>query len=512
MELEKTKNTINGFFVGTVAQIINLLLPFLLRTVMIYSIGIEYAGVNSLFTSIINVLSLANLGFSSAVIFSMYKPIKENDYDQLGKLLGYYRYLYYIVGTVILVCGLAVMPFLRQIVTSEIPGNMNLYFLYFCFVFNASVTYLFGGYRSSVLFAYQRNDIYSIVSTVVIIIGYTLQIFALLLFKNYYAYLFLMIAINLATNVAAAYAAKRMFPKVNPRSGLDAESKKMIFSKVKDLLYQRIGNTFSTSLDSMVISRYIGLAAVAIYGNYFYIFSAANSFMSSFFSSLTAGVGNKILNSSREENIVVYHRLTTISGLLVAFCCACLACLYQPFMKLWMGESLMYPMDVVICLVLYFFVAGARRIVGTYKDALGLWHPDRWKSIVGAGVNLVLNVALVKTIGVSGVVISTIVSYLFVEMPWETHVLYKQYFEIPEIDFYQRLLKQFLTTVIVCAGSYGLTMLVQVENTFLNFLIAFVITVPSALAILWLLYRKNDDFRFMMERITQFAKQKLHRA
>ena len=512
MELEKTKNAINGFFVGTAAQIINQVLPFLLRTAMIYSIGIEYAGVNSLFTSIINVLSLANLGFSSAVIFSMYKPIKENNYDQLGKLLGYYRYLYYIVGIIILVCGIAVMPFLKLIVTSEIPGNMNIYFLYSCFLFNTCITYLFGGYRSSVLFAYQRNDVYSIVSTVVILIGYALQIVSLLLFKNYYVYLFLMMAINLTTNVAAARVAKRMFPNVNPIPGLDAGSKKIIFSKVKDLLYQRIGNTFSTSLDSIVISRFIGLTAVAIYGNYYYVFSAANSFMSSFFSSLTAGVGNKILNSSREENLVVYHRLTTISGLLVAFCCACLACLYQPFMKLWMGEELMYPMGVVICMVLYFFVSGSRRIVGTYKDALGLWHPDRWKSIVGAGVNLVLNITLVQLIGVSGVIISTIVSYLFVEMPWETHVLYKQYFKISETDFYKRLLQQFVTMVVVCAGTYGLTMLVHIDNVLLDFLAAFVITIPSAILILFLMYHNNDDFKFMMERITHFAKAKLHRA
>ena len=508
MELEKTKNTVNGFVSGVIGQVVNTLLPFILRTVMIYTMGIEFAGVNSLFNSILNVLSLADLGFGSAVIYSMYIPIKENDNDQLCKLLGYYRTLYFYVGGIIFCAGLFVVPFLKLIVTSEIPGNMNIYILYFCFLGNTTISYLFGGYRSSVLFAYQRRDIYTYVTTAVTIIGYAAQIIVLLVFKEYYLYLAIMIAINLATALSTAYTAKRMFPDIVPQPGLDKEGKRSIFAKVADLLYQRIGSTFSTSLDSIVISSFLGLTEVAIYGNYFYVFNAASSFMNSFFSSLTAGIGNKILTSDDEENMKVYKHLSTISNILVTFCCSCLLALYQPFVNWWTGPEFMYPITIVILFAVYFFIYGSRRIVMTYKDALGMWHRDRWKSIVGAGFNLIVNIMLVRMIGVSGVIISTILSYLLVEMPWETHVLYTEYFKRSELEFYRSLLKSFLITVIVCGIAYYSVNLIHIENNSIQLLISALVCIVVTMLSITLIYHRNESFQFAMERFRDILAKK----
>ena len=503
MELEKTKNTINGFTSGVINQVVNTLLPFALRTVMIYSLGIEYAGVNSLFTSILSVLSLADLGFASAVVFAMYKPIKENDTEKLCQLLGYYRKIFFCVGMIIFISGLAVMPFLKYIIRSDVPNNMNLYVLYLFFLVNTVITYFFGGYRNSVLFAHQRKDVYNIISTIAVGIGYIVQIAAMLIFKNYYLYLCIMILQNLAITVSGAAAAKKMFPEINPKDGLDTDSKKSIFRKVTDLLYQRIGSTVSTSLDSVVISRFLGFTAIAVYGNYFYVFSAAKSFMDAFFSSLTAGVGNKILTASKADNIVVFHRLTSISGYLLIFCCACLAGMYQPFMDLWVGRQYMYPTVVVALFVLYFYANGIRRIVMIYKDALGMWHYDRWKSIVGAAVNLVLNITLVQIIGVSGVIISTIVSYLAVEMPWETHVLYKHYFERSEGEFYLSALKTFAVTVIICTTVYLVSSALVLPGKLLTFLAAAGSTLVLALLMITLIYGRDDDFRFVVNKLRQ---------
>ena len=281
---------------------------------MIYSFGIEYAGINSLFTSILSVLSLADFGFISAVVFAMYKPINENDSEKLCQLPGYYRRIFFYVGSIIFVGGLCVMPFLKYMIKSDVPGNMNLYVLYLGFLINTVITFFFCGYRNSVLFAYQRKDVYNIVLMVVTGTGYLVQIAAMLVFKNYYLYMIIMIMMNLSVTVSGAFAAKRLFPNVVPKTGLDKESRVDIFKKVTDLLYQRIGTTVSTSLDSVVISRFLGFAAIAIYDNYFYVFAAARSFLDSFFSSLTAGVGNKILTASKEENRKVFHRLMSVSA------------------------------------------------------------------------------------------------------------------------------------------------------------------------------------------------------
>ena len=180
--------------------------------------------------------------------------------------------------------------------------------------------------------------------------------------------------------------------------------------------------------------------------------------------------------------------------------------MYQPFMDLWMGRKgpeYMYPTAVVALFVLYFFVNGARRIVMIYKDALGMWHSDRWKSIVGAAVNFTLNVTLVQIIGVSGVIISTIISYLFVEMPWETHVLYKYYFEETEIEFYIRTLKSFAVTALVGAAAFAATSVITLNSRLLTFLAATAVTITLTLLLIYLIYRKDEDFQFVVDKLKQ---------
>ena len=228
---------------GIVNQIVNTLLPFALRTVMVYSLGIEYAGINSLFSSILSMLSMADLGFSGAVVFAMYKPVKENDTRKLCQLLGYYQKIYIAVGSIIGIAGIAITPFLKQIVTSTVPGGLNLYVLYYGFLFNTVVSYFFGGYRSSILLAYQRNDLFTYITTAATGIGYGLQIAAMLVFRNYYLYIALMILMNVFITMSGAWMARKKFPEIKPEKGIADTDRKTIFSKVKDLLFQRIGNT-----------------------------------------------------------------------------------------------------------------------------------------------------------------------------------------------------------------------------------------------------------------------------
>lgn len=77
--IERTKNTVAGAFWGLVEKISSILLPFIVRTVLIKKLGSEYLGLSSLFSSILEVLNLTELGFGSAAVFAMYKPIAEDD-------------------------------------------------------------------------------------------------------------------------------------------------------------------------------------------------------------------------------------------------------------------------------------------------------------------------------------------------------------------------------------------------------------------------------------------------
>ena len=91
MKLERAKNTKRNMVFGFINKIICMLFPFVIRTIIIRIIGKEYLGLDSLFTSILQVLNLAEMGFSSAVVYNMYKPIAEENDDLLCQILKFYK-------------------------------------------------------------------------------------------------------------------------------------------------------------------------------------------------------------------------------------------------------------------------------------------------------------------------------------------------------------------------------------------------------------------------------------
>jgi O-antigen/teichoic acid export membrane protein len=191
----------------------------------------------------------------------------------------------------------------------------------------------------------------------------------------------------------------------------------------------------------------LGLTTVAIYGNYYYIIGAISTFVALIYSAVTASIGNSIAVESREKNYNDLKKMMFLNTWLVGWCCICFICLFQDFMTVWMGEKLLFEISTVLCLVLRFFVEQLRKVVLTYKDAAGMWWYDKWRPLVGCVVNLILNIILVKTIGVAGVALSTVASYALVELPWETHVLFKYYFNKSEIEYYKELLLSIITII-----------------------------------------------------------------
>ncbi|UKI56602.1 MAG: hypothetical protein L6V90_05600 [Treponema succinifaciens] len=166
--------------------------PFLIRTVLIKKIGIEYAGLNSLFSSILQVLNLTELGFASAVVYSMYKPIAEDDKDTICALLNFYKRVYFIIGLVILALGSAVMPFLPHLIKGNVPQDINIYVLYSIYLVNTSLSYLLFGYKNSLLNAHQRRDVISNILTITQGLMNICQLLILVTIKNYYLYVLMM--------------------------------------------------------------------------------------------------------------------------------------------------------------------------------------------------------------------------------------------------------------------------------------------------------------------------------
>lgn len=473
----------------------SLLLPFVTRTVMIKALGAEYLGLSSLFTSILSVLSISELGFGSAIVFSMYKPIAEDDKSTLCALLNTYRKIYLAVGTIILSAGLIVVPFLPKLISGEYPADINLYVLYFVYLFNTVISYYLFAYKAALFSAHQRNDLSSKCAAAINLISNVLKIVLLLMFRNYYIYVAVIPASTLATNIANTLLAKKYYPEIQCKGKISLEHKNGIKKRMVGLVSFKIYNVVFSAVDTIVISAFLGLTQLAIYNNYYYIQNSIIGFMTILTTSITAGVGNKMVTSSIEENYADFKKFTFANGWLCSWCAVCLLCLYQPFMKIWVGEELLFKFDTMALMVLYFFLPRISTLTYTYREAAGLWWEDRYRPIVATVVNLGVNIVLVKTIGINGVLISTLVCTIFINIPWGSLVLFKKYFLRSAKEYFYQLSFYSAVTMAVAVITYGICRIVSF-NGYLGLICRGVICFIVPNALFYLAYHKVKEFEY----------------
>lgn len=424
----RTQNATRNILWGIANKLSALFIPFIVRTVMIYSLGSEYLGLNSLFTSILQVLSLAELGVGSAMVYAMYKPVAENDTETICALLNLYRTMYRIIGLIIVAAGLILMPFLRYFISGDIPDNVNLYFLFIIYIINTAGSYFLYGYQVSILNAHQRNDISSKVFMVISTLKSLLQILILLFFKSYYAYVILVPVTTITANIITAHFARKLYPQYTCHGNISPELAQKIKGKIIALFAVKITTVIYNSVDSIVISAFLGLVVLAKYNNYYYIMNALTSIVVVIFSSITSTIGNSIITETAEKNYRDYMNLSFINAWIIGWFSICLFCLYQPFMKLWVGEELMFDQRMVLCFCMYFYVHQLKSVQSAYKDAAGLWKEDMWRSYAANIFNLCVNLILVQKIGVYGVLISTILALLVITYPWQTWMIHRRLF------------------------------------------------------------------------------------
>ena len=505
MENSRTQNSVRNLKYGIINRIVSIVFPFFVRTIFIRYLGEEYLGLNSLFSSILQVLNLADLGFSSAIVASMYKPIANGDVAKVSALMKLYRNLYKIIGTVLLSIGLILTPFIDIFISGNPPEDINIYLLWLLYLSHTVISYLFFAYKVSLINAHQRNDITEKIGALCRIAISLLQIVVVVIFKNIYLYVFLNVVNSIIYNLWCSIECNKRFPQYQCKGELDIETKNNIKKNVGALAIQKIGNTVSVSLDSIVISAFLGLSAVAIYGNYYYIVSAVATFVNLIYSSVTASIGNSIVTETAEKNYNDLKKFFFLNTWIVGWCCICFMCLFQDFMTAWMGESLLLSISTVLCLVLRFYFDQIRKVVLTYKDAAGMWWADKWRPLAGCMVNLSLNIILVKTIGIAGVMVSTVISYAFIEMPWETHVLFKKYFKLSEREYYIEMLNITVKMFVVGVFTYCLCTFISL-NPIVSFAVKLIlcIIVPNFLFVL--LNIKNRDFKSSMQFLLNIIK------
>lgn len=495
MKINRTKNAARNMVFGTIISVYQIIVPFIMRTIIIYRMGASYAGLNNLFGSVLSVLNLAELGIGAAMNFSMYRPITEDDTDTICALMNLYRKYYAAIGTVILAAGLILTPVMPKLVkTDTVPADINIYILYYLYLFSCAVSYWMYPDRVGLLAAHQRSDVTNKVTLVTGTIAYALQILVLIFWKNFYLYTLAYMLIDIVYHFVLAVVVDRMYPSYRPRGDLNGAVKKEIHGRIRDLFTSKVGSVVVESVDTVVVSAYLGLTVLAIFQNYQFILNAVLRIVMILFNACLAGIGNSLVAESMEKNYRDLKQLTFITAWITGFCCVCLLCLYQPLMEIWVGRDLMLKLSAVVCFVVYFYVRGINQLLDTYKDAAGIWHADRFRPLVTAFLNLAMNLTMVRFIGIYGILLSTVLSVLLVGLPWEMNNLFSGLFDRELKNSYAlELMHYALMAAAACAVTYGICAWIPLERWGALIVRGIICCIVPNL-IFFLCYRKKTEF------------------
>lgn len=495
-------NASKNIYYGYIANFLKILLGFISRTVFIYTLGATYLGVNGLYTNILSVLSLAELGIGTAMNYSLYKPVAENDREKIKSLMLLYKKAYHCIAAVITIIGLLLLPFLGFLIKD--PGNIgtkDLSIYYLIFLFNTVSSY-FIAYKYSLINAEQKNYIQTNIELITYIISTIVQLLILLIFKNFLLYLLSAAIINLIQKIYVNLYFKKLYPFLSDKNvkKLTKAEKKPIMKNVKALMYHKIGDIGVHQTDNIIISSFINVTMVGIVSNYNLIITSVSSFINIIFNSVVSGFGNLIVTENKEKQFQIFKVYRFLGFWLYGFSAIAFYELLTPFVTLWLGPKMIIPNLAIMLIIINYYFQGHRIVINNFKIAAGLFDEDKYIAFIQMVVNIVVSLALVRELGLVGVYIGTVCAGL-VSTFTKPFIVYKKSFEKSAKEYYIDSLK-FLFIIIISAITLDvIKALVITTLSISNFIIMFILVIIVPNLMFLICFRKRIEFKYLFQTI-----------
>lgn len=500
--MSRLENTGKNFAYSLLYTVLTAVTSFVSRSVFIYTVGVSYLGANSLFTNILSMLSLTELGLSSAICFSLYAPLAKNDIDTIKSIMRFYKKAYRVIAVVITVIGMSLIPFLDNLIKD--PGDIqHIPFIYVVFLYNTVISYLFT-YKTTLLSADQKGYVMTNVNMVINIVTVAIQTIVLLIWKNYFIYLCLGAVINTVQWIFINRIIFKIYPYLKDKNVLPLNSKerKTIATNVKAMVFHKVGDLCINQTDNMIISSFIGIAVVGKYNNYYMIVNIINKFAQSIFNAATASIGNLIATESYERRYEVFKRYNFLGFWIFSWTGLCLYVLLTPFVKLWLGEEFIIDNFTIGLVMLNYYLVGMRVTVGNVKMAAGLYAQDQWVPIVQSVINLIVSIVGAMKLGLAGVFLGTVVSSICISCWYRPIIVYKYVFGKPAREYFSRytiyMIVMIANVLLVMAVSRYIIAplaLSQIVNFFLMAVVCMIL--PNGIIIA--LFHKTEEFRYLMD-------------
>ena len=484
----RKKQAFKNLSSGLLSQLLISILSLFTTRIIKQNLGFEVLGLNGVFTNIISFLNLSELGLSAAVTFALYKPIADNDKETICGILNFFKNTYRIIGSSIILIGLILIPTLKYFVNTTLDMNYVIK-IYLLFITNASVSY-FLNYKTILIRADQKNYILTLTSIISAYFTKITQLVILITTKNYLLYLSIEVFTTIVINIIFACFANKLYPYIikYKKNKITKENKNLLITKIKALFFHKIGSYVLNGTDNIIISTFLSIKTVGLYGSYFTVFRLLNRIICDLFYSLEPSIGNYMATEKKEKHYLLFNKVLFITDLINIFVPVCFGILIKPFITVWLGSDSLLTASIPILLSIYLFFDISRMPILIFKDSAGLYEQDKYAPLCEACINLISSIILVKLIGLPGVIIGTLLSYLLVPIWIGPTIIFKNIFCEKVSKYFLHLIKlSFITSFIYVIESYIVTF-IHLDNLILNFIIQSVFVATTTVLLIVVVY------------------------
>lgn len=505
----RTRNSIYNASFAALNKGILIVTGFINRTVFIYLMGKEFLGLSSLFTTVLTVLSLSELGISSAVTYHMYEPIQKRDYSKLEEIIQLYRKSYRIIGVVMLVIGFMLLPILPYIVNFDADTGINIYVVYLLTLLRSVISYLCYGYAQSVIEANQKQRVisnYTSISNVITMIVVTTTLY---ITHNYYLYLIILIVVEVVKNVFLYVYSRKNYEYINPDRTVKVSVKlrKSVFKDVFSVFVFKITATIGQSVDNIVISIFLGTVIVGYYGNYTMLVAYIITTITLIINSFGGSIGNLNASGDRRQLKNVFYQIDLVTFWLMAVSSVCLVQLLNPFIVFWLKDSSYVLSEEVVYLVCANnYINSSLNAIYIFRNSLGLFKYGKYNFLICGISNLILSVILCMYLGIEGVLIATFISYLVISTLPFPYYLFKYGFGESSKPYILEMFARYVMMVGMCFICKKLCTPFMYNYSFWSLVVQGIICVVTVSIILFVIYGRTEKFRILVRRVKQLRK------
>lgn len=494
----RTKKSVYNIAMNFANQIVILVLGFVSRTIFIRTLGVEYLGINGLFTDVLGMLSLADLGFNTAMVYSLYRPLALNDKQKIAALMGFYKQVYNIIAISITVIGLALIPFLRVIIHTD--KDIPLLEVYYLFALSGVIiSYLFV-YKTAIITADQKNYIVTRITIITSIIKTLTQILSLYLYPSFIVYLMIGTIFNFLNNLIASRKAVALYPNISEQAVLSKEERSNIFNNIKSVFIYKLSSVALNATDNILISIIVSTAMVGYYSNYLMVSNKIVLIISLLFTSLTASIGNIIVKESAQKRYEVFKAEQSVSNIISGVVVPCFFVLINDLIKVWLGKEYIISTELAVAMSVNLYLSCVLQPLWSYREATGMYQKTRWVMLIAAIINIILSVILGYIMGIVGIIAASAIARISTYVWFEPKLLFKTYFEHSSKSFFSDVLVNacivFILSIMLFFSVYKIEI-----NSWYQLIIKACICFILSFFVVIAFYSKSQGFRVVLNKI-----------